>query len=104
MVSGSWDFACFQFLNFAEPNSDSAFWLGGVLVPNTGCSRSVMASVPLSPPSTCGVSFHHNGGRLGSFSGQFFLLVGSIWFLLVFPAINCFPLTVRGGRGSGERT
>lgn len=45
------------FVNFVVPNSVSAFWLGGGLVPNVIPSVSVTAFVPLSLPSTCGVSF-----------------------------------------------
>ena len=51
-------------LHLVASNSDSIFWLGGGLVPNKVHSGSVMTFVPLSSPSTCGVSFHYNDGVL----------------------------------------
>ena len=78
--------------------------------------KSVMAFVPLSHPSTCGVSFHHNDGIM-----SFGVCLWSVFppscndLLLVsfavdlynrrkdFAALNCLPLIMCGGEGFGDR-
>ena len=70
------------------PHSVSAFWSGGLLVPNIACSPSVMAFISLGSPSTCAVSFHDNDGIM-SFGVFFQLNFLPSWIDLVLASSCC---------------
>ena len=93
---------CFQFFEFCSNEFCLHLLFGRILVLNMAHSITVLACVPLGPPSIWGVTFHYNDGIM-SFGVGFWSIFPPSWIDFVsaspywilqppqgFPALNCF--------------